>query len=246
MGFYNDQDGIVNRYSREKEGWDKHLDNSKAFICDAIEKTNAQKIAVLGSGWLLDVPIEFLQSCPQVDLYDIRHPEQIKHKLREYKNFNFIETDLTNGLTEEVYQKVKATKSKNKPQLLPFHTKPYSFDETYDLVVSLNILNQLDILIVEFIRSNYDIAEEEVIDFRKAIQNQHILMLKDQTKSCLITDYQESERESEEKELIWEKQLVHIPFPEGETEKEWIWEFDHSGYYHDGKVVDFKVKALLF
>ena len=58
-----------------------------AFHLDPSGKKNAGSIAVLGSGWLLDVPLDHLCSgLEQVYLVDINHPPQIRKKAERLDN----------------------------------------------------------------------------------------------------------------------------------------------------------------
>ena len=75
MGYLSDQKGIMNRYLNQQGGWDSHLDNSKRFIERSAFLKNKRSVAVLGSGWLLDVPIDYIaQEFGEVYLVDIAHP----------------------------------------------------------------------------------------------------------------------------------------------------------------------------
>lgn len=246
MGFFGDQDGIVSRYTREKQNWDKHLEKAKSFILASAENAEKDSIAVLGSGWLLDVPInELAERFTDVYLYDIRHPQQIKHRLRNVSNIHFIEQDLTGGVINEIYAKCKNA-PKKKPELLPLTSPRLNLGKTFDLTVSLNLLNQLDILIVEYIRQKFEYTDQQLLAFRKAIQESHLSFLKDQPVACLISDCDESVRNNESEAIAWNKPLVHCELPGGSISDEWIWEFDHSGYYYDNKTVDFRVQARCF
>jgi len=60
MGFIKDQEGIMNRYLRESSQWKEHLEHTRKFIRESFAQTEAETVAVLGSGWLLDVPLDHL------------------------------------------------------------------------------------------------------------------------------------------------------------------------------------------
>lgn len=62
MKILSDQQGIINRYLREKDVWNEHLENSKSFITGCLKKRMARNILILGSGWLLDLPAPMLMS----------------------------------------------------------------------------------------------------------------------------------------------------------------------------------------
>ena len=57
LGFYKDQQGILTRYLHEQSSWNEHLTNTKNFILEAVSSRHLESIAILGSGWLLDIPV---------------------------------------------------------------------------------------------------------------------------------------------------------------------------------------------
>ncbi|PLX06918.1 MAG: hypothetical protein C0594_06550 [Marinilabiliales bacterium] len=83
LGYISDQKGIIKRYLREANGWALHLQNSKEAILRTMDILKPKSMALLGSGWLLDVPVDEIIN-QGITLYclDISHPEQIKHKYR--------------------------------------------------------------------------------------------------------------------------------------------------------------------
>ena len=55
MGYIRDQEGIMNRYIREKMHWDQHLEKTREFINASFSDKSIETVAVLGSGWLVDI-----------------------------------------------------------------------------------------------------------------------------------------------------------------------------------------------
>ena len=91
MKFISDQEGIMNRYLREKDHWDLHLNRTKKFILDSFIKKERRSVAVLGSGWLLDLPLnELVNRFEKILLVDINHPAQIRNKVRSYNNVEVV------------------------------------------------------------------------------------------------------------------------------------------------------------
>lgn len=243
MGYITDQNGIVSRFAREGDGWNGHLENSKNFIREHCIKEECKSIAILGSGWLLDVPIDDLSNqFEKIYLIDIVHPQQIKHKYRNYSNIHFIEDDITGGLIENVYKHCNKSPKSQLPYLENIAVPQYSLHHKVDIVVSLNIMNQLDILLVDYLKEFYDFPEDELNAFRQRIQNEHYHFLQKHN-YCLITDYEEHVFDENNKETI--TQLVYIDFEPHEIEKKWQWEFDKSQTYYPGKKVIFNVIGLL-
>jgi hypothetical protein len=104
MGYLSDQRGIINRLLREENGWDIHLENSRIFILKHAIREDCKRIGILGSGWLLDVPMdEITRQAHQVYLYDIYHPAQVMHLTNKYEGVELVQADLTGGLMESVF-----------------------------------------------------------------------------------------------------------------------------------------------
>ena len=195
MGYSSDQDGIIDRYLRENQNWKEHLENTKKFIIDAAETKRKNTAVVIGSGWWLDVPVESLsQMFSVVYLVDIRHPQQIRHKAKKTSNIQLIETDCS-GFVEEVYNLVKNQKANaSQPDLEKLMPTNFNFglpsSISPDFIVSVNILNQLNILICDYLKRKMKYSAEELFSFAQRIQRVHLENLIP-SKSCLITDYEE-------------------------------------------------------
>lgn len=243
LGLSDDQEGIIRRYINESGSWDKHLHNTKKFIEQCVLLENPKDIGVLGSGWLLDVPIGFLiNQCNNIFLYDIRHPRQIVNKYKNNKNVHFKEVDITGGAIEFVYQLIRNNTVNEK--LLDIPTVGFSPEESLDYIVSVNVLNQLDILIVENLRKIPNLSKELIAEFRKIIQSSHIKSLP-AGKSCLITDFEEQIYDRTDK-FVENHNLLYTELPEGKKEQEWIWNFDTLMTYYPNRKTDFKVIAKQF
>lgn len=249
FGFQHDQQGIINRYLRETEGWNVHLNNCKNFILRASESKTKGTAVILGSGWLLDVPVEKLsKNFERVILVDIVHPRQVEHKVKKFKNVDFIKSDIS-GFIMPVYEHIRNFKKnnikKNLIEIEPLFSHFGLNDINHaDFVVSLNLLNQLDILICDYIIKFKIYNEIELLEFRKLIQKKHIQWLP-KTKTCLISDYLELNLD-DKNELIREKKLVHIDLPLNNNTKRWDWEFDQQKTYHREFKTIFKVIATNF
>lgn len=239
MGYESDQDGIIRRYSNEKLGWDVHLTNTKNFIIQSAKNKNKEIVVVYGSGWLLDLPIDFLANTfKRVILVDIRHPAQVIKLTEKYKNVELVIADITGGLIDQIY---KQTKNIDLDSLI------YNFLEfkKYNcFTISLNILNQLDIILIDYLKQKTSFSEIRLKQFRNAIQQHHLNHLP-LNNSCLITDYQEIniDRVSQHQTV---KDLIFIDFPISSTIEKWQWKFDFSGNYIPGKNCILNVIAMDF
>ena len=110
------------------------------------------------------------------------------------------------------------------------------------MVISLNILTQLESLLIDFLRKRSKIKEEEFNRFRTEIQKKHIDFLK-KYKSVLITDI--TEIFTDNSGNVTYKPTVVTDLPEGKYKEEWDWHFDlvRSDYYTKKSVL--KVAALI-
>ncbi|MFC2081411.1 hypothetical protein ACFLR8_04295 [Bacteroidota bacterium] len=245
MKYTSDQKGIMNRYLSEGDNWDQHLVRTRDFIVSCLEKSQAGSVAVLGSGWLLDVPLEFLCGhFKEVFLVDIVHPRQIVHKIKGIKNARLVSADVTGGAIEGAYNLVRNYRKTGSGNILDIACQASLTGIKADYVISLNILNQLDILLVDFITGFIEVPEEEKAIFRKRIQQQHVNLLKSRC-SCLISDIEERILNRENK-IISTKSLVYADLPEGDLLEEWIWTFDTRGEYNPKHSTEMLVRAICF
>ncbi|HUX58670.1 MAG TPA: hypothetical protein VMV77_16995 [Bacteroidales bacterium] len=243
MGYYNYQNGLIYRHLNQSGGWDTHLEHCRRFILKALDFYKPEKVTVLGSGWLLELPIaEMIERINKVCLVDIVHPPDVISQTRNFKNVELVELDVTGGLIEEVWKnaggyfyinRLKSLRNIAIPEYLP--------DSDPGIVISLNILTQLESLLVDFLKKRSKINEEEFSFFRSEIQRKHIDFLK-KYRSILISDIAE---------VITNKSgsITTIPtlatdLPSGQNKEEWTWNFDQTGadFYNSRSIL--KVVAL--
>jgi len=74
MGYYNYQNGLIIHHVNQEGGWESHQERCRSFILKALELYKPQKVTVLGSGWLLELPFaELIEQTEKVCLIDIIH-----------------------------------------------------------------------------------------------------------------------------------------------------------------------------
>jgi hypothetical protein len=245
MGYYNYQRGLIYRHLDQEGNWNTHLKNCRTFILKSIDHYKPSVVTVLGSGWLLDLPLsEMAGRLSEINLVDIVHPLEVKSQVSELKNVVLREEDISGGLISEVWQKAGRRTFFNKLRSVDEITVPvYSPGFEPGMIVSLNIFTQLESLPVGLLMKKAVFNEESFLRFRKAIQQNHINFLK-KHKSVLITDLSEVVTESSGK--VFEINSVLTDLPEGKLKDEWTWYFDlrNSDYYRKKSV--FKVAAILF
>jgi len=128
------------RYRRRKRSWQPHLDAARSFITAVAEKCVSRgRVVVLGSGLLLDVPIQRLTELfEEVVLVDIVHLPEVRRRVRAYPNVRLLQHDIT-GVAKPLYENIRRG----------IHALPEGnvvipgADVCTGLVVSLNLISQL-------------------------------------------------------------------------------------------------------
>lgn len=244
MKYISDQQGIMERYIEEYDGWKFHLENTRSFILECVQKNSPVSVVIMGSGWLLDVPLnELIHICKHIYLADIWHPRQVRAMVEKYQNCSLIYTDLTGGIVSMVYKLVRSYRKTGKREpLSSFSFSKPEFPDKDAYMISVNILNQLDIILMDYIKRFIKYPEEEIIEFRKRIQENHLGLLKP-GHSCLIVDREEIISDSKN-QIVERKKPVYAELPEGIRRKEWKWEFDQGGVFNKGNKTEFNVTAI--
>ena len=246
MQYLSDQEGIMHRYIREKENWDLHLKKSKSFILNAAETKQKGKMVVLGSGWLLDLPLDDLsQQFKEIILVDIVHPKQVLRKIEKYPNVTALKEDITGGLINYIYRTIKTDKKKKQKTLLTSaNLFSFSLPENTDFVISLNVMCQLHIILIDYIKKFNIYSDSELQNLVTYIQQSHINMLP-KGKSCLITDIEE-EILDEKDQLVGMNPLIRVDLPTGNFFTNWQWKFDSLMTYRDDFKTFFNTTAIDF
>lgn len=245
MGYYNYQRGLIYHHLDEEGSWNSHLKNCRDFILKALDFYKPSKVTVLGSGWLLDLPLkEINDAVTEINLVDIIHPPEVKEQAADLNKVILREEDVSGGLITEVWEKARHRSLFNKLRSLD-EIKINEYHPQFDpgMIISLNILTQLENLPLEFIKRRSVKNEESYLRFRKEIQSKHISFLK-KHKSVLITDI--SEIITNNSGNTTENPSVLTDLPEAKLKEEWTWNFDlrKSDYYRKKSV--FKVAAMIF
>ena len=244
MKYISDQEGIFERYLEEHEGWQNHIHNSRSFILDCVKRNNPQSVVIMGSGWLLDVPLkELMAECEQVYLADIWHPQQVRAKVKDSPNCSLIYTDLTGGAVTQIYSLVKShrrTGVRESLRSISFAKPELPAGEIF--MVSLNILNQLDIMIMNYLKRFIKYPDDEISYFRKKIQENHLELLKP-GHSCLICDHEEIVLDQKHK-VVSTKKPIYTELPKAKRKQEWKWYFDKGGAFSQSYKTEFNVIAI--
>ena len=148
--------------------------------------------------------------------------------MKKAVNAQLISTDISGDAVQLIYELVKAYKKDKVKKSLDAISLHHPDLPAADYYVSLNLVNQLDILLVDYIKRYIYYQDTEITGFRKMIQQHHLSFLKPGS-SCLVTDIKEKII-NRKKEVHEEKELVHIELPEGRSRLNWTWKFDRKEY----------------
>jgi hypothetical protein len=244
MGYYNYQKGLIYRNLGQEGGWDNHLERCRSFILKAIEFYKPSRLTVIGSGWLLEVPLaEMVEKCAKINLVDIIHPPDVVSQSADLLNVELIEQDVTGGLIEEVYKKSGKFSLFRKLRTLESIIVP-EYKPAFDpgMVISMNILTQLESLLIDFLKKRSKIKENEYSRLRSDIQKKHIDFLM-KYNSVIVTDY--AEVITNMSGSIKTIPTLMADLPPGKFREEWTWNFDQTGadLYNSRSL--FKVVAII-
>jgi hypothetical protein len=244
LGFETESQGFINRYINVEGAWDEHLENSRQFICSAIAGRKFNNLAVLGSGWMIDLPVEELSGAAgRVWLYDAVHPAQVIHKIGKMSNITAVRADVTGGALAnalEAVRQYKKSKQKTPPEIIcQAEFKP---GVTQDFIISLNLLSQIGVMITGFLEEHIPYPADELREIRTRLQAAHLNLLMP-GRSCLITDTEEWCYDLTNGSLETNP-VVDCEMPAARRTETWEWQFDPLGEYKPEKRTVMKVMAL--
>jgi hypothetical protein len=156
---------------------------------------------------------------------------------------DLIEQDITGGLITEVWLKAgKYSLFKKLKSIADIVIPEFKPDGDPGMVISLNILTQLESLLIDFLKKRAKIKEEEFRLFKTEIQRKHIDFLR-KHRSVLITDYAEVITNRSGKAMTVPTLVTDLP--PSQLREEWTWNFDKTGGDLYNSKSQFKVVALI-
>lgn len=229
--------GIYARYAREGDGWQSHIVHSKERILDFVSRHTLRSLTILGSGWLLDVPLrELAERCNKIVLVDRFHPRQAQSTAQQFDNVELIQCDVTGGLAL-----LKPRKKNWDAYALAVNALAPPMLPPTDAVVSLNLLSQLAMPIQE----RYDGAIPPNIYSAAAasLEASHLALLARYPRWLLITDTEERHALLANGTPLPSVKTVETPLPPLQNPCSWEWQFDTKGYYEAGHRVTLHVES---
>ncbi len=218
MGYLRGLIAIKARHRRCAEAWAEHLAHSRALILRAADKCPSHdKVVVLGSGLLLDIPLADLSRMfAEVELVDIFHMPMVRRAAARFANVRIEAIDVT-GVVENVYQAAISGDGLPTPRSGNLPT------DGADLVVSANLLTQLPYLPLKYLEERKTGSSKiEREELARALIRAHLADLEAaEGIFCLIAEMERLVTDGAE--IIDREDALHgvsLPF-KGD---EWAWE----------------------
>ncbi len=220
MDYLSEANAMKSRYERNRTAWQPHLEQTRqAILSAAAENRNRSKVVILGSGLLLDVPLNELSSMfHEVVLLDIVFLPEVYKRVRQYGNVRLVQHDVTN-MAQKLYENIRSGQTEL-PNAAPSLAE---IDETTGLVVSLNLLSQLWVMPRTYaLKKLRSLNEENVDDWCRQITNSHYAFLQSLAcPVCLIADHEFVKRDREGWIVSQGSTIAGLALPEPEVS--WTW-----------------------
>ena len=236
MGYLSELIAIRPRYDRSRKLWEPHLRQTKDFIlAGATRCVHRRRVVFLGSGWLLDVPLEELAGMfNEVHLVDIIHPLAARKAAARHPNVHVLSLDVA-GVAKPVFEAAARMGRTMQKEALSFQVErqPSGWLEG-DYVVSVNLLSQLPVVPRELLTKLRDhhgralYEESEMRSFARAVVEHHGRILQQAGSiTCLVTDVEEITLDREGRTTARRDLLAGFELPP--AEREWTWGFSDFG-----------------
>jgi len=225
---------LTARARRCREAWAPHQDRTRDAIRGAIAQCrNRHTAVILGSGPLLDVPLDDLAArFDRVLLVDAAHPPIARRAARRFPNVGLISLDLT-GTAE-----ILADPAASAPPVPG--CRAFLDDPTIDLVVSVNLLSQLPLMPLACAARRW--PDMDLAALGRAIVTAHLAHLDILPGvKLLVTDLDRTTLGPSGDILAIDDPLFGIRLPPG---PEWTWLLAPPGELSGGRTLRSRVRAV--
>ena len=225
LGYLKEAIAIRARQSRLKAAWAPHLENSKDVILEAMDRCGRRRTAlVLGSGLLLDIPIDRLaEAFETVRLVDVVHLRAARNRAAAFPNV-VLETCDVSGMAAE-FQQQYAAGWRGHPVPAP---TAFRDDSTIDFVVSANLVAQLPIFLAAALVRRGALEGDAFDRFCRAVMQRHLDYLRSfDATACLITETKREAFDRSGRSVQAHDALYGIRLPKGR--REWDWDLAPLG-----------------
>lgn len=235
FGYLHQTISLQARAKRCQKQWQSHIDNCHLQVKKIIEKTKRKnKVTVLGSGLMMEVPLEILLTeFENVELVDMVHPQLIRKQASKEQRLHLIETDITSCLS-------------NLPLL---KTSPL-VDLNSDLVISANVISQLPLLPLHWLEKakGPQYSEEDLFIFSEELIQNHINWITNSSgNTLLIHDYERIFVDKNQNILREEPSIHNYKTSKNPCDKtEWLWNIAPIPELSRNEGMQMKIKSLLW
>jgi hypothetical protein len=219
LGYLDETLAMRRRARANHDAWQPHLENTRRFVLASAEKCRSRnKIVILGSGLLLDVPLaELAGMFREVVLADVVCLPEVSKCIKGHRNVRFIEYDVT-GVAGPLYRNVRGGAS-----ALPEPAATIVEHGDADLIVSLNILSQLWVVPRAYAaRHLRNIPSELVEDWCGQTVEAHYAALRAlDCDVCLVGDHEYVKRDDKGDIISRGSTVYDLKLPEPDAS--WTW-----------------------
>lgn len=219
LGYLGEAIAVEARHRRHRSAWEPHLAACRAIIGRAADACgHRRRVAVLGSGALLDIPLDDLAAkFQQVELIDMVHPRRARQRARLFPNVTLREADLT-GLAARLLPGGRP----------PRPGPPIALSDDTDLVVSANLLSQLAVLPGAWLLKRRRIGEAERLSLSRDLLAAHLDWLASvPAQVCLVTEVERAYFDPSGARVQGWDALFGLPLPPAEAV--WAWDIGRGG-----------------
>ncbi|MDA1089428.1 MAG: hypothetical protein O3A85_03830 [Proteobacteria bacterium] len=190
MGYLKELISLEARHRRCRDAWSPHLKECRQLIEKAAGGIAHQKVTVLGSGLLYDIPLEFLAGTfDDVVLVDIVHLPAVQRRVRAFANVQLATNDLT-GVAEATWAHVRQGRTGPLPAPPQDHVTDTGPCGDSDLVISANLLTQLPLIPMGLLQQKGPVYFDDAAKaFARDIIDSHLQFLAALPgRVCLLTE----------------------------------------------------------
>lgn len=245
FGFLYNSIALKKRYKRCRSAWTPHLEHCHHFILSNIDDS-MKHIAIVGSGHLLEVPIEkLLAKNINITLIDIHHPKNVNFLAQKHPlQIQILSIDVT-GFAQFSQKKF----TPNLDNFLNFSPPIITeiSDRQFDLIISANILSQLAINFLSYIQNKNKIfnLDEYINIFVKKLCLDHFQFLnKYGKKHILFTDIIRNYYDANRNLIESIDSLVHVP-SDIKLQQSWDWKISPFGEQSHEYEMEMKVNGYI-
>ncbi len=222
------------RSRRCSKAWQGHVDQCHQLICEHLEKTQPNTVMIIGSGLLLEIPIQdLLEKTEKIYLVDLVHAGEIRKFAAKNPKIELIERDISSLLG--ILKKGAGSFQINS---IPWKQLPNWQLPKVDWVISANLMSQIPLMISE----RLPMSSEVYVRFAKSVRDQHIQRLFEQApKILLFADFETRYIDHEDQRIKTETYQVDLGSLS--FDREWLWEISPFGETSSDYKIEMLVKA---